>query len=375
MRSISLRVLAVLTALVLVPACAVGGSCCGGCDAPAPCAAEAPAQPAPSACDMCAGESTRPPEAKAGEAWCRVWQPPEYTTKTTRVLVKPATRKKIWVPPEYGSRMKVVCVSPAKLSEKTRPGVYKTRAKDVLECGPADYWAKIDCGAKGKQADGTVQCECYEKKTRGPKFRTEYERVCVAPERTELSYKAAQYKCVEERVLIKEGFCQTVCTPAEYKDCTKQVLVRPGCYRWVKNEECTVPEEALPALEVRMEDKAVDGSDAGVFKMGTLVRYDLVVLSDTASQSMPNLKVLFTLPEQLEFVEGGGSGITVEGSGQSAQSAMFPLATSETKTLQLVVRVIGVPPTNLVQLTASVQTEDGMELAVETESTTLSAGE
>lgn len=374
MRSIPVRFLALIAALMIVPACAVGGSCCG-CEAP--CEAAAPAEPAggPSACEMCEGEPVRPPEAQPGEAWCRVWQPPEYTTKTTRVMVKPATRKKVWIPPEYGSRMKVVCVSPAKLSEEKRPGVYKTRKKDVLECGPADYWEKADCGPKGKRGDGTVQCECYVKKTRGPKFRTEYERVCVSPERTELKYKPAEYKCVEERVLIKEGFCQIVCTPAQYEDRTEQCLVKPGCWKWVRNSDCEVPEESLPALEVRMEDKAVDGTEAGVFKMGTMVRYDLTVLSDVASQSMPNLKVIFTLPEHLEFVEGGGDGIQITGSGQSAQSAVFPLDASATKNLQIIAKVISVPPTNLVQLTASVQMEDGTELAVETESTTLAQGE
>ncbi|MDJ0973929.1 MAG: hypothetical protein QNJ98_05680 [Planctomycetota bacterium] len=372
MRSIWIRFVALFAALLLVPACAAGGACCG-CEAEAPCEpAVADVEPVS---DMCEGEPARPPEAKPGEAWCRVWSPPEYKTVTERVMVKPAVRKKLWIPPEYGSRMKIVCVSPAKLAETMRPGLYTTRTKDVLECPPTEYVEKVDCANGGKQADGTVQCECYQKKVRGPTFRTETERVCLQPAQRCLSYKPAEYKCVEERVLLKEGFCQTICEPAQYEDRMRQVLVKPGCWRWVRNEDCEVPEESLPALEVRMEDKAPDGSDAGVFKMGTLVRYDLVVLSDVASKSMPNLKVIFSLPEHLEFVEGSGTGITVTGAGQSAQSAVFPLNASETKELQLIARVIGVPPTNLVQLEASVQTEDGTELALETESTTLAKGE
>lgn len=377
MRTTAIRLMAICTALLLVPACACGTTC-APCAAPAPC--EAPVAAAPAAdttyCNMCAGEPTRPPEAKAGEAWCRVWQEPTYKTVSERVLVAPATRKKLWVPPEYGSRMKVVCVSPAKLSEATRPGVYTTKTKDVLKCPPADYWAKVDCGPKGRQADGSVNCECYAKKTRPATFRKECERVCLQPEQTCLSYKPAQYKCVEERVLIKEGFCQTVCTPARYETRTKQVICQPGCWRWVRNQDCEVPEEALPALEVRMEDKAQDGAEAGVFKLGSIVRYDLTVLSDTASQSMPNLRVKFTLPEHLTFVEGSGTGgITITGADHAAESAVFPLPASATKELTIFVKVTGVPATNLVQLTASVQTEDGSELAVETESTTLTGAE
>ena len=37
----------------------------------------------------------------------------------------------------------------------------------------------------------------------------------------------------------------------------------------------------------------------------------------------------------------------------------------------LLAKVVSVPPTNLVQLGASIQLQDGMEVALETESTTL----
>ena len=47
----------------------------------------------------------------------------------------------------------------------------------------------------------------------------------------------------------------------------------------------------------------------------------------------------------------------------------------QTRSLHIIAKVVSVPAGNLVQVTASVQTTDGTELAVETESTTLKSAE
>ncbi len=61
----------------------------------------------------------------------------------------------------------------------------------------------------------------------------------------------------------------------------------------------------------------------------------------------------------------------MSGAGQSAQTTSFNLGVGQTMRMQLLAKVLSAPPTNLVQLTASVVDAEGMELAVETESTTL----
>ena len=60
------------------------------------------------------------------------------------------------------------------------------------------------------------------------------------------------------------------------------------------------------------------------------------------------------------------------GSGQSAESSSFVLRPNQVQNFELVVKVVGVPPRNLIQSRVSVVTAgSGQELAQETESTTL----
>lgn len=70
----------------------------------------------------------------------------------------------------------------------------------------------------------------------------------------------------------------------------------------------------------------------------------------------------------------GDRGATVTGAGQKAETAAFVLAPNQVLKFELVVKVVGVPDKNLVQSRAAVVTAaSGIELATETESTTLKA--
>ncbi len=384
-----------LAALSLLLVVGLAGCCCTkpvsapcGCEAPvAPCGCEAPVAPcAPAApcapvvaaapCSpqpMVAGDSGKPPHAKPGEAWCRVWREPVHTTDSETICVKPAKTSTIWIPPEYGSRMNIVCVAPARVRDVTVPGVWGTRKRDVIDGPPQEIWERTNCGG-----DSCNPQECVIGRVTPPTFKTIVERVCISPPRSELRYTPAAYKCVEERYIIKDGFSQCVTEPAVYGIRERTRCVCPGGWEWVRNETCEIPEpvvETLPALEVRMEDKSAAGAEQGIFGQGEEVRYELVVLSDAGSQNMPDLRVVFNLPEHLVFVSGGGEGLTVTGNGQTGVSSNFSLSLGQTRSLHIIAKVVGVPAGNLVQVSASVQTTDGTELAVETESTTLKASE
>jgi len=138
-----------------------------------------------------------------------------------------------------------------------------------------------------------------------------------------------------------------------------------GCY-------CGVAVEGLPALQVEMIDLSIQREPAGIFEEGETFIYTLDVLNDMGTAITPDLKISWTLPPELEFVSGAGDrGVTITGSGQTAESSSFVLAPDEAQKFELVVRVIGVPPRHLVQTRASVQTTTGTELATETEPTTL----
>jgi hypothetical protein len=346
--------------LAAMTACAgprAGRSCAPACD---PCTAQTPPPP----CD-------RPPEAKPGEAWCRVWEPAIQKTVTERVLVCPGRCETVHVPAEYGTRPKLVCVAPAKVRESVRPGVWSHEAKDVMVRPPHEVYRKVKCCDGAHLAPGEKQGDCWVKESCPPVFRKESHAVCVAPPKRVVEYTPAKYKLREERFVLHPARCEVQRTAPRYEERTRTVCVRPGRWVWRHNTACEVPETKLPALETNMVDHNEDGTEQGVFQQGSIVRYDLSVRSDVGNEAFPMLKVLFTLPKQLEFVSGGGDGVTVTGSGQAAKSSSFKLSVDQEVKIHVLARVVSVPPTSFVQTTASVQSEDGEELAVETESTTL----
>ncbi len=138
------------------------------------------------------------------------------------------------------------------------------------------------------------------------------------------------------------------------------------------NCACIVDIVGLPAIQSEMVDKDSAGNEKGIFVVGESFIYVLTVENDVGSTVTPDLKVVFTLPAELEFVSGKmDSEGTVTGSGQSATTSGFVLAPNKTQRVELMVKAVAAPPSNLVQTRASIQTVSGVEVAEETESTTL----
>ncbi|MCC7138000.1 MAG: hypothetical protein IT460_06175 [Planctomycetes bacterium] len=136
---------------------------------------------------------------------------------------------------------------------------------------------------------------------------------------------------------------------------------------------CTVEVVGLPAIQSEMSDRAADGSDRGIFKVGEEFFYTLIVQNDVGAGSTPAIKAVLSLPKELEFVSGRGDGtITVTGAGNTAETSVFVLAPPAQKaTLEFRVRVVAVPASHLVKAQASITTPDGVQLSVDVESTTL----
>lgn len=139
-----------------------------------------------------------------------------------------------------------------------------------------------------------------------------------------------------------------------------------GCY-------CGVQIKGLPAIQLEMIDVDINRQAKGIFEQGETFIYVLTVENDVGTALTPDLKVVWTLPEHLEFVSGTGDrGATISGSGRSAESSSFVLRPNQKQNFELNVKCVSVPKRNLTQARASVTTADGStELATETESTTL----
>ena len=128
-----------------------------------------------------------------------------------------------------------------------------------------------------------------------------------------------------------------------------------------------------PGTDVEVIDVDINRSPKGIFKLGETFIYSMQVLNDVGTALTPDLRVIWTLPPELEFVQGvGDRGATVTGSGQSCQSSPFVLAPDQVQNFEISVKVISVLARNLIQTRASVVSDAGnQELATETESTTL----
>ena len=137
--------------------------------------------------------------------------------------------------------------------------------------------------------------------------------------------------------------------------------------------ECELEVTGLPAIQTEMTDKDINHVEAGIFRVGEEFLYVLEVQNDVATEATPPLKVVFTLPSELQFVSAiAQRGVTVTGAGQSATSSDFRLDINEKLVIEVRVKALAVPPGNLLKTIASIQrASDGFELAREEESSTI----
>jgi uncharacterized repeat protein (TIGR01451 family) len=290
------------------------------------------------------------------------------------ICVKPACRRTVLIPSVYGYRPKLVCDTGPNLRETVRPAVYGVVSRDVMVAPEREYWRPIQCQPATSLGPCECQVECWTKECCPPVYREEQCPVCVTPERHCVEYTPAQYRVVQERYLAQPARCEVVCDPPEYRTRRYEVCVRPGRWEWRRNPACEVPCAPPPsfvALQVEMQDSAASGEEAGIFAVGDTVRYDLVITNDEGSQQLEGVRVTFALPAELEFLSGGGTCGPVNGEGQAASSEPFGLKVGGSCKMFVLCRVLAAPASTLLELSASVKDAQGLELASETESTTV----
>ena len=232
--------LSVLVVMGLVLAGCAGNrvAATGGCD---PC--DAPARIARATPTADPGGGCPPAElgAEAGQAWCRVWIPPEYAMVAETYCVKPATQRTVQIPAEYGVRPKLVCVQEAKMGERCVSAEYGVKKRQVMVCPPREEWKRICCERDPELEGHTIQTQCWQKVVHPARYEEEDCPVCLSPERRCVEYTPAEYCVMEERYLVSPARCQCIPVPPVFDTRMKEVCVRPGRWEWRRNDACEVP--------------------------------------------------------------------------------------------------------------------------------------
>ncbi len=216
-------------------------------------------------CDDCDPCSSRrpdgiPEEAKAGEAWCRIFIPAKFEEYEEQVICEPAGCKKTWVPPQYETRTRQVCCQPAQQKCTTIPAVYENQEEQVCCCPARTEWRKVDCTPKMLE-EGQKQGDCWMLVEIPAKYKTVTKRVMVTPARTETETIPAKFKTVEEQVCTKAGYYETEQVPAKYKTVVRKRQVEPCRWEWRRNKDCEVPDDAGEGGEVEVAPAEESGDE------------------------------------------------------------------------------------------------------------------
>ena len=130
----------------------------------------------------------------------------------------------------------------------------------------------------------------------------------------------------------------------------------------------------LTALQVEMIDKALDGSEAGVFRVGETFLYRVRIENDAGTEATPEMFADWMLPPELEFISGRSldGRVDVTGTGRAAKSGRFVLPVGGAIDFEITVRAVSAPASTLTKTTMIVRrASDEADLADETESTTI----
>ncbi len=198
-----------------------------------------------------------PPNAKAGQCFTRVWQPPQYDTSSERkliseagerieitpakygqtnkrVVVQEASTKLVTVPATYKMVTERVLVQPARTVTETIAPVYATEYIKVLDKPAHTIWKK---GAgpiqRIDESTGEIMCLVEVPAT----YKTIEKSVLKTAASTRNKSIKAVYKTVQRRVVDQEAFTKSIEIPAKYAS-------------------VTVTEELTPARERRIPIKA-----------------------------------------------------------------------------------------------------------------------
>lgn len=210
---------------------------------PAPAPAAPPANPAPTAATGISDAT--PINARPGECYARVVNPPVYASKTEKVLAKAASERVEVVPAQFEYVDETVLVKPAsKKIVEIIPAVFRTVEESVLVKTASEKIEEIPATYKIVEEKQLVKpATTMWKKGRGPIEKIDNlsgEIMCLVE-------VPAEYKIVRTRVVDTPAQVKRTPIPSEYAVVKRQELVKPAEVR-----EIEVPAEYKTVKVLKM---------------------------------------------------------------------------------------------------------------------------
>ena len=197
-----------------------------------------PPPPPPAEPAFVSGSQSFPINAKAGECYARVVNPPKFETRSEQMLAKAETERIEITPATFEVVEEKVLVKPAgKKIVEIIPAVYKTVEEAVVTKPASEKIEQIPAVFKEVEETQLIKPATTQwKKGRGPiekydgltgeimclvtvpaEYRTIKKRVVASPAEVKRIPVPAQYGTIKRQELLKPAEVREVETPAEYK--------------------------------------------------------------------------------------------------------------------------------------------------------------
>ena len=176
-----------------------------------------------------AGDMALPTNAKSGKCYARVFEEPQYSTTTEKILKKQASERIEIIPAKTQLVEERVLVRAAYKKETIIPAQFKTVSEKILVKPASKRWKKGK-GLVEKVNNFTGEIMCLEEVP--AEYKTVTKQVQTAPATLKLVDVPAEYKIVRVKKVITPAKESRIPIPAEYQTVTKTIKKSEGRMVW-----------------------------------------------------------------------------------------------------------------------------------------------
>lgn len=215
--------------------------------------------PAPPPAQVVVVNEDLPPDAKPGECWAKVFEPPQFRTETERVCIREASERLEIIPAEYEWVEERVCVKEASTILEEVPARFETVQIAVqTDAGYTGWTVNKDCSPPKDQPTRDVFCLVNHP----PQQETVSVTRMAEPPTVKKTVVPAEYETVKRQKLVRPATTRKVTIPAEYDTVEKRVKVSEGRMVW-QRVECKQPDAVTLNVDgtLQMRNLATDSGN------------------------------------------------------------------------------------------------------------------